>query len=560
MIDNHDDEFIFRTEDIKSKDLAKIFVETKVDRENINYLKNKSPILLVGSRGTGKTMLLRMAEKELDDEFEQRHELAIFVSFSKAIFVDVSKDILFFRQWMLAKILFNLKRKLERKGFLLSKTGILNTYFNLQNTSDNLVRKLDDLIYLMENSWNNRSINIYEEANKIFEIDTAKLGILKDVDYFKALIEDICENYGIDRITLLFDEACHNFIPIQQREFFTLFRDLRCPYISCKAAVYPGITSYGTFQAFHDAIIIKVERDITSSDYIDKMRDIVKNQLGSDTYKIFEQQGDNLNALIYAASGNPRLLLKSIYIASDGLKSLKTNNVNNTVKSFYRTNIWNEHSKLSEIYKGHKQIIDWGREFVENNILIDTFNKNKKRIEDEKSQQTIYFAIHRDAPEAVKKAIRILEYSGIVTMHTEGTKVRKEIYDRYQINFGVVLSSEPTNSPVNRYKELIGGLSIKLYTDYGVNSHAYSGIDKIIDIDKEVDSSAILKEILSQPIEKLDISDFQCNTLRDSGFISLGDILSGNEKDLQKAYLIGPIRARRILNIAFNATIEYISG
>ncbi len=38
------------------------------------------------------------------------------------------------------------------------------------------------------------------------------------------------------------------------------------------------------------------------------------------------------------------------------------------------------------------------------------------------------------------------------------------------------------------------------------------------------------------------------------------EIIRGNENDLQKAYGIGPKRARRIFDIVFNASIEYISG
>ena len=51
----------------------------------------------------------------------------------------------------------------------------------------------------------------------------------------------------------MFDEACQIFAPKQQRDFFELFRALRSPIVICKAAVYPGLVSYGTFQQFHDA-------------------------------------------------------------------------------------------------------------------------------------------------------------------------------------------------------------------------------------------------------------------------------------------------------------------
>ena len=311
MINTIDDEFIFRTEDIRPQELIDIFVATKMDRDNLNYIKSKSPLLLEGSRGTGKTMLLRVAEKEMDESFLSTRELAVFVNFSKAIFVDANKNISFFRNWMFSKILFALKRKLEKKGILLSSTGILGNYFGFIEKGDNILQKLDDFIYALENSWSIKEFNLSEKANEIFGVDISRVGIIRDVDYFKALIEDICETCNIKRIVLLFDEACHNFIPLQQREFFTMFRDLRCPFISCKAAVYPGITSYGTFQAFHDAVVKKVERDITSPDYLEKMREIVKSQIGETIYEIFEKNGENFNSLIYAASGNPRLLLKS---------------------------------------------------------------------------------------------------------------------------------------------------------------------------------------------------------------------------------------------------------
>ena len=560
MINTIDDEFIFRTEDIRPQELIDIFVATKMDRDNLNYIKSKSPLLLEGSRGTGKTMLLRVAEKEMDESFLSTRELAVFVNFSKAIFVDANKNISFFRNWMFSKILFALKRKLEKKGILLSSTGILGNYFGFIEKGDNILQKLDDFIYALENSWSIKEFNLSEKANEIFGVDISRVGIIRDVDYFKALIEDICETCNIKRIVLLFDEACHNFIPLQQREFFTMFRDLRCPFISCKAAVYPGITSYGTFQAFHDAVVKKVERDITSPDYLEKMREIVKSQIGETIYEIFEKNGENFNSLIYAASGNPRLLLKSLFIASENLKSLKTGNVNSTIKNFYRTNIWNEHTKLSELYLGHKKLIDWGRWFVENKVLLETINKNEKRVNGEKNQQTIFFAIHRDAPAVVKQAIRILEYSGIISLHTEGTKIGTNIYDRYQINFGVVLASESKNTPVNRYKDIISDLSIKIYTEYGINSPSYENIDKLTPMESEADVKNVLESLLKESIEKLDITRFQCEKLKDAGFTTLEDILVAKEEDLQKAYGIGPKKSRKIYNIALNATIEYISG
>ena len=160
----------------------------------------------------------------------------------------------------------------------------------------------------------------------------------------------------------------------------------------------------------------------------------------------------------------------------------------------------------------------------------------------------------------MKQAIRILEYSGIISLHTEGTKVRTEVYDRYQVNFGVVLASETKSTPVSRYKEIISNLSIKLYSEYGVNSPSYESIDELNSIEAEADIKHALENLLHEPIDKLDITSFQCDTLKNVGFTTLQDILSSKEEDLQRAYGIGPVKARKIYNVAFNATIEYISG
>lgn len=556
----NDDEIIFRTEDLKQREIQDKFVETEKDRENIEYLKKKTPIILSGSRGTGKTMLLKMAEKEMDDKFDEDRILPVFVSFSKAIFVDIDKDILYFKQWMLSKIMFELRIKLKKHGIGITQPSIFGSLFGCNDETDELTDKLNTFISIMEETWRRKDGDANEKLQEVFGVEPDRIGVISDVDYFKKLIEELCEYYNIERVVLLFDEACHNFIPIQQREFFTFFRDLRTPYISCKAAVYPGITSYGTFQAFHDAEIRKVERDLSDKDYVSNMREMVRNQLGEDVYKIFESNGDNFDALIYAASGNPRLMLKSIYTASNELKSLNTTNTNNTIKQFYRTNIWNEHTKLGEIYTGYKPLIDWGRAFIEDKVLEETYNKNKKRLKEGDYSQTIFFAINRNAPEIVKKAMKILEYSGIVTLHTEGTKVRTEILDRYQLNFGIVLAAETKETPVKRYKEIINHLSVKLYTEYGENSPAYGNVTGIVLNGNTEKSSSVLKSILDSKIEKLDLTRFQMETLKDSGFVTIGDVLKGSEDDLQRAYGIGPVRARRIFNIVFNASIEYISG
>ena len=78
---------------------------------------------------------------------------------------------------------------------------------------------------------------------------------------------------------LFIDEAAHVFLPQQQREFFTLFRDLRSPYIKCNAAVYPGVTVYGeTFEPVHDAVTVSLVRNVNDQNYVSIMKQMVLKQ------------------------------------------------------------------------------------------------------------------------------------------------------------------------------------------------------------------------------------------------------------------------------------------
>lgn len=52
-------------------------------------------------------MLLKMAEKEMDDSYEKNKVLPVFISFSKAIFVDIDKDILFLNSGCFLKYCLN---------------------------------------------------------------------------------------------------------------------------------------------------------------------------------------------------------------------------------------------------------------------------------------------------------------------------------------------------------------------------------------------------------------------------------------------------------------------
>ncbi len=110
-------EFYLRTESIKQSDVLNLSVVNSVDRNILEALKSNEPCLLEGSRGTGKSFLMRVAELEL--EKESNANVTVFVPFNMSSLI-TTEDNLQFYHWMLAKTLKYLLNKLRKKGVVVS--------------------------------------------------------------------------------------------------------------------------------------------------------------------------------------------------------------------------------------------------------------------------------------------------------------------------------------------------------------------------------------------------------------------------------------------------------
>lgn len=83
-------DFFFRTEDIRPDEVLDYFVETNQDRQIVNALKNINPTILIGSRGVGKSFLLRVAQKELQDKLDSDRIFPVYISFVKSSLLQTS--------------------------------------------------------------------------------------------------------------------------------------------------------------------------------------------------------------------------------------------------------------------------------------------------------------------------------------------------------------------------------------------------------------------------------------------------------------------------------------
>lgn len=535
-------EFIYRTEDIDTDEILDLFVETTDDRKIINALKSRNPVILVGSRGVGKSFLCRVAEAELLKEFETERIFPTYVTYNKSSLIHTD-DPLQFQHWMMGRICSRLVRSLKKQGMLASAPKSISILSGGETGKGEENSRIENITEAYEASWKTPGIKI-------------DITGLPTVDEFKDVIEDLCSELRIKRFVLLIDEAAHILLPEQQRQFFSLFRDLRSPKLSCNAAVYPGVTFYGdAFQPVHDATMLALERDIFSSEYISNMREMVEKQAeDSSLLRDIATHGENFAVLAYAASGNPRILLKTLAKCP----KVTRQQVNDVIREYYRVDIWSEHSLLAGKYSGHTPFIDWGRNFIETVVLPELQRKNIEYMEKDKNT-TCFFWVHRDSPQQVKEALRLLCYTGIVHDDAYGIKAsRSEIGTRYSVNLGCLFTLEP--APASSALQIAKSLTPKRMTEYGANHSAYQPLIKAVEKYAEPEIGEVLKYHLSRDINVLDFPTWQLERVRAMGINTLGDLLSSTEIKIQGAWYIGAKRSRRIKNAAISAVYEYLSG
>jgi hypothetical protein len=535
-------DYFIRTEDIRPEDVLSLFVETEKDRRLVEDLKSPHPVVLVGSRGVGKSFLLRVAQQELLASATKTGIVPVYVSFSSSPLLQSLNDVQF-HAWMLTKICGAIGRAVSKAGLLVQIPNSMKVLAGTELIHGIENTPIEQIQTQLESVWRSGTASI----------DTSSVPELEDI---KNALEDLVEQLSIKRFNLLIDEAAHIFLPRQQRLFFSLFRDLRSPFIVCKAAVYPGVTAYGsTFQPMHDAVMVSAERDVMSKDYVKNMREIVEKQADSNVLRLIEQNISNFSTLAYAATGNPRILLKTLAQSP----RLTSSEVNQVIKDYYRTDAWSEHSILATKYRGHAALIDWGRNFIEQTVLPALKKRNDEKSEGE-SGSSAFFWIHRDAPQYVRQALQILTYTGIVTESAMGLKgTRSEIGTRYMVNLGCLFSMEAI--PASSAPSVWHRFDIRRMAEYGQNHPAFATEIAIIPtLENDSVNQQALSDQLAKPVRELDLTDWQKETLEEIGLTTIRSVLQATEVDLQKAKYVGEVRSRRMRNAAMAAAYEYLSG
>lgn len=581
------DYILDRTESLENKLILDYYIER--DNSKIQRLLDSEQYLIEGSRGVGKTMLMKTAMLKSELNFGQNSILPVWVSFEESIRLErikvLNNSIDPFLQWTMGKILFECLNKIAE---LQPKSSTqlnerLSKIFNVTapNTFSKYTTLLNDYISVLEKGEviDNNSVSKFSPSPELTTI-------LDNPQSFREFLLELINDYKLQRIVLLFDEAAHVFSFSQQEKFFTFFKSLRNPLIACKAAVYPGVTNYGKyFERGQDAKEIRIDWSPLDIDDINYIKEIIKKRIKAYNIQYWEKLTTNKNTLDLLAicsNGNPRFAFHII----DELENNKAFKANittpiiiNAIRAVFATK-WREFDTLKQRLVRYEKYISEAESFIKETILPNLRIWNdKQRISNRKL--SIGFYITTGAFDKLEKVFSVLAYSNIIGIDYGKRSIGHHKYAYYvTVNPSVLFTdlilkdvSELQNTSISidynqaysetsgSIKEMITQVGIVNYIncsnsncDFKTKDDQFRFCPKCGSKIEANEEESLYKILRSHGIDNLKLSVKIIDRIK-TKFKNIGELYDCDVEEFRMKY-IQDVR----INTISNAVIEYMSG
>lgn len=357
-----------------------------------------------------------------------------------------------------------------------------------------------------------------------------------------AIIE-FAEKIG-KRVVLFFDDAAHIGREAGLEEFFDIFRTLSSSMVSCKAAIYPGVTKFGTrFDVYNDAKVIDISRrygQVGFEDFFYEVMELrypekVKGKLifGNITAKEFA------NFLGMSVLGNVRSFIKGCSLIFDNGIKLNFNLLSDMFLELASDFFWPMLEEIKYKIGIYESLMDCCTEIAE--IIYKECGEKKATT----------FIVHRNLANKFSKPLEILEYAGFISKR-EASRGMKQggRGTRYSINLCNTLEKVPgTRLTRDLYTEWLNSKVEDI--QFAANNTLFSSI-----ILPEIDAANNLG-ILDFKIEKLKksnvfpygLTDDKITRLKSNGYKTVGELASCPEESLKLIERIGDRTVDRIKNV-----------
>lgn len=482
-------DLILACEDFSIEDFDKFHYFTKYEENIIAQLMAHGPVLLKGGRGTGKSALLREANNRLRAG-NNEYACGIYLSLRHL------------------PLLRSEGEQYEREFLKI------------------LINKIKEVAN--------------EEYGYYFDSDMDIYSVHQEIINFSEFINR--------RIVLFFDDAAHIGREAGLEEFFDIFRTLSSNRVSCKAAIYPGVTRFGIrFDVYNDAKIIDISRRFGQLGFdeffyqvmILRFEDKMKNVKFSTTFS----ERDMATFLGMAVLGNVRSFIKGCSILLDQQEKVSLAKMSETFLSLASDFFWPMMEEVKYKLGVYEPFIDCCIQIAE--VIYKECG--------EKMATTCL--IHRNLVNKYSKALEILEYVGFISKREASRGMKSGGRGtRYAVNLCNALEWVPgTRVTSSLYDIWIKGTVEDI--QFASNSVAFHSIE----LPEKDDSNSL--GMLSMDIIKLKksptfpygLTEDKINKLKGENINTIGELAACSKERLQEIYSIGDIMADRIRNVVEQA-------
>lgn len=582
------DYLLDRTESIDEDLILDYFIARNDDK--ISRLLDSEQYLLEGSRGVGKTMLMKTAMLKSIENFGQNSVLPIWISFEESIRLEritiLDNSIDPFLQWTMGKILNEtLKSILKIKPECIDKLNSrLSSIFDIAVTdkTDEYSKLLSDYVKVLEKA----DVKDSDELKKLVPSqEIAK--ILDNPQSFKEFLLNLVDDFNLNRIIFMFDEAAHVFSHQQQEKFFTFFKSLRDPKIACKAAVYPGITNYGKyFERGQDAKEIQINWSPLSQDDITYIKKILKKRIQNFNANYWEKLNVDkriINTIAICSNGNPRFAFHIIDELENAkaFQSTKISNqiLINAIRIVFNTK-WKEFDTLKQRLIKFSQHIEEGEILMKDSFIPNLRLWNDKR-KSSRKKLSIGFFVSTKAYDSLEKVFSVLNYSNIIGIDFSKKSIGHSKYGYYiAVNPSIIFTdlilkdilelsktsvAIENNQAYYETTDVIKSLQSRLSEvdvyqcsnsscDFNTTEDQFKFCPKCGNSIAKEEEESLYKILRSHPIENLKLSQKITNRIGKK-FKNVGEVYDADIDDLRMKY-IQDVRTELIKN----AVIEYMAG
>jgi hypothetical protein len=540
-----------RAENLSWNELRNWTTYTSREHHIVKKLRGPGAKLVTGPRGSGKSTLLKTAYYQ---SLDARDALPIYVNYAKSLaleplFHQRADAIQLFRQWILWKIIRGLQ------------AAFADVRLSLPSGLEEIASQATTVLRAFESG--NVGIAIALAPSQVVE-----------------LLEEAAHCFGSERCVVLMDDAAHAFSPEQQREFFEVFRELRSRRVACKAAVYPGVTSYSpNMQVGHEAELLEAWSQPDEDDYLDGMRKLVGRRLPASYSDSLKDKQELVDYLALAAFGLPRAFLNMLADVFD----VDAEKVPRPTKLKAERAVANQAQEVRGVFSAlgvklprYSTFVAMGGE-LERALIRTVSQYNSLQISSAKKAKVV--AIEQPIDPALQKLLNMLEYAGLVRPSGAVSRGVKGRFSRYTIHYSLLLSEnalrlgksvaiqEPVKALTNKNPhafartkgvKLLGeGYANRCTLDLPACQNCLA--PRISEEQRfcmrcghELSEASIYAELLHAPVSVLALPQKKIDGIADSSSLrTVQDILLDDELQLlRKVRGIGPVWSRKIRTAA----------